>query len=236
MKLRFVATCCLILACVALSFQTHWSQVHATAPTQGLNVLPGTWGSSGCEPWPGGPFVRREYKFGDRTFTRTITRFANGNCSIPTYRLRTEGSYRVIGASAIVPGAVDIELKPSAVSVTPLTTTAADLLNGSSSAPCVTGAWLIGSEQTLLPARGCTQLLVLPFRGGTEFDIARNDGQLSLGLWPADGFPPTLPERRPTLLGAGLLLVQAAPAPEILLPDSGADLTARPIHVKHIRD
>ena len=228
MKLRLAATCCLILACVALSSQAKWSRVYAITPPQGLNILPGTWGGNGCEPWPGGPFVRREYKFGDSTFTRTITRFANSICSIPMYRLRTEGGYRVVGASAIVPGAVDIELKPSTIGVTPLTTTAADLLNGSTSAPCVTNAWLIGSEQALLPARGCKQLQVLPFRGGTEFDIARNDGgRLLLGLWPDDGFPPTLPERRPTLLGPGLLLVQAAPTPDILLPDSGADLTKK---------
>ena len=191
-------------------------------------MLPGRWASPSCESWPGAPFVRREYRFDGRNFTRIVTRFMNSACSMPTYRLRTEGTYHLVRPSGSVPGAIDIDFKPGTIGVTPLTTNAADTLNMSTSAPCVGSAWLAGSEQAIVPAQGCPDLLVLPFRGGTEFDIVRNDGNvLSLGLWPADGLPPTLPERRPTLFAPGINLVQSAAVSTILLPDTGADLSMR---------
>lgn len=203
------------------------SVLAATPPhTQAQIGLPGTWGTNACEPLSGGPRARRQMRFTAREFSRTWTRFADGACSTPTVRVRTEGTWRATGPSPSVPGAIELELKPVTVFLTPLTTTAADMLNATPYA-CGTGAWSVGAEQEVLATSGCAVVQISPYRGLTEFDIALVQGtKLFVGAPPIDGGQPNLPQRRPTTLSGPLDLIQAVPA-EILLPATGADMTTQ---------
>ncbi len=161
-------------------------------------------------------------RFTAREFSRTWTRFADGACATPTVRVRTEGTYRVIGASPIVPGAIDIEFRPVAVFLTPLTTTAADVLNATPFA-CATDVWFAGVEQQVPAVSGCSVYQIGAYRGQTEFDIALVQGtKLFVGAPPGDGGTPDIPQRRPTALSGPLDLIKAVSA-EILLPATGAD-------------
>ncbi len=202
---------------------------HAASSTQLSNSLQGVWASTRCDPWPGGPFVRREYRFTEKEFSRRFMRFLDAACTGPYVMVRTDGTYRVTGFSTTVPGALDVEFRPTGVFVTPLTTTAADQLNsanGGTAGPCETGAWFVGAEQRVSVTRGCAALQISAVRNLVEYDIARVEGPtIFFGAPPADGFPANTPQRRPIAFSSGVPLIQAPPAPAILLPDAGGDMT-----------
>jgi hypothetical protein len=193
----------------------------------------GVWSSESCEPYPGGPFVRREILIEGNRFSRVITAFTDGRCSIPTLRMRVEGEFVFRGLSPIIPtpGVYNIELRWERVFLRPERTNEADFLNSHRPGLCG-GAWSVGAEQDLESTAGCRKLGIDLRRPIIEYDITgRIDTRIFFGTRPQNGAQLYSVKDRPISFGAPLLKTNEvleptlAPTPvptkQPLLPKTG---------------
>jgi hypothetical protein len=191
----------LFLLIVALAVAAFAAPAQAQAAPQqqsgGVN-FGGVWLSRQCEPRPGGPFATREMIIEGKSFTSIVTAFRDGKCSIPSLRMRVEGTLVFRSLVPDLPGAYAVDFQWKQVFLRPERTPEADFLNISRPGLCGTAAWSVGGEQDLGPTNGCRILAIDLRRGITEFDIALVSGdQLLLGERPADGGLLFSPTRRP---------------------------------------
>ena len=215
-------------------------------PTQAANLkqttgpnFAGVWASNQCEPYPGGPFAKRELTIEGRAYTYIITAFNDGKCWIPSLRMRIEGTFVIRGSSVEAPTIYSIEFQWKQVFIRPEVTPTADYLNPARQGLCGNAGWSPGGEQDLSPTKGCRLLGIDLNHANTEFDIGAVYGsQLLLGARPADGGPLFNAARRPGALGLPLIKVQDVgeptfapappqpppPPPSPILPETGGTL------------
>ena len=229
-----IALTLLALTVGCLTAQPTSAAVRASGPDFG-----GVWSSAGCEPYPGGPFARREIVIEAGRFSQVITAFADGGCSMPKLRMRVEGRFVFRGISPIIPspGVYDVELRWEQVFIRAEHTNQAEFLNTHRPGLCA-GNWSVGVEQDLAGTNGCRKLGIDLRRPIVEYDITGRVGDvIYLGARPSDGGLLTSAVRRPISFGAPLnktnevLEPSFAPAPVVsaspLLPATGAK-KARP--------
>ena len=206
------------------------------AQAQTVFTFTAMWASPSCEARPGGPFARRELIVEASKFQQKLTVYKDGGCIVPILRLRTEGQFVVRNASAIAPGAGEVEFIWRKAYLTPLTTNATDDLNLTQPGLCGILPYSVGAEQDLDATRGCRPLSIDMRRTLTEYDIAViSGGQLFFGARPFDGGYPNAPERRAVSFGPPLIKIRdvvldtvpLTPILAPLLPETGGDLTLR---------
>ena len=183
----------------------------------------GVWTGPGCEPYPGGPYARREIIIEGNHFSQVITAYNDPVCMIGKLRMRVEGTLVFKGISPIIPspGVYDIELRWEQVYLRPEHTNQADFLNTHRPNLCG-GFWSVGAEQDLAPTKGCRKLGIDLSRPITEFDITGRVGdQIFFGTRPAAGGLLTGVARRPISFGAPLNLTNIVEFPTIA-PDPPA--------------
>lgn len=224
-----VALAGVLTSLAVLSAQTASAAQRATGPDFG-----GVWSSAGCEPYPGGPFARREIVIEAGRFSQIITAFADGGCSMPKLRMRVEGRFVFRGLSPIIPspGVYDVELRWEQVFIRAEHTNQAEFLNTHRPGLCA-GNWSVGVEQDLAGTHGCRKLGIDLRRPIVEYDITGRVGDvIYLGSRPGDGGLLTSAVRRPISFGAPLIKTNEvlepsfAPDPAVraapLLPATGA--------------
>ena len=218
------------------------SASHAVPPAQNTGPnFAGVWASTGCEPYPGGPFAKRELTIENREFIYIITAYTDGKCWIPSLRMRIQGVFVIRGSSVEAPTIYKIEFQWKQVFIRPEVTPTADFLNTSRQGLCGSAGWSPGGEQDLAATKGCRLLGIDLRRINTEFDLGAVYGnQLLLGARPADGGSIFTPAQRPVALGPALIKVQDVadpvfapappvpppPPPTIILPETGGNVAA----------
>ncbi len=242
---RFAISLITFVLIVSVAFGISTAQLRPTqAATLAQNTGPnfgGVWASTGCEPYPGGPFAKRELTIEGREFIYIITAFNDAKCWIPSLRMRIQGAFVIRGSSVEAPTIYKIEFQWKQVSIRPEVTPTADFLNTARQGLCGSAGWSPGGEQDLAATKGCRLLGIDLSRANTEFDLGAVYGnQLLLGARPADGGSIFTPARRPVALGPALTKVQDVadpvfapvppapppPPPAIILPETGGNVTA----------
>lgn len=230
-----------LMVCAALGVtQPQKAQAALLAQATGPN-FGAVWASPGCEPYPGGPFAKRELVIEGRTYSYIVTAYNDGRCWIPSLRMRIEGNIVIRGSSVEAPTIYRIDFQWKQVFIRPEVTPTADFLNISRPGLCGSAGWSVGGEQDLAPTKGCRVLGIDLSRAITEFDIGAVYGdQLLLGVRPADGGTLFNVARRPTALGLPLVKVTDVleptfapappapppPPPTIILPETGGSSAA----------
>ena len=203
MKITLAATTLTLVAVLALAP----GSAAQTSPPATAQDVAGRWVSVGCEATPGtsGPqHVKRNLRLTGDAWTVDLTVYADPGCNEPTLGVRVEGPYLLGPLSAAVPGATEALFVEAAVHVTPHSSAAADLLNGTPAGTCGTERWALGVQQSL-GKTGCELLDVRT--PSAEYELVKREGdRLFLGARPAASSDLNAPERRPTTLNAPLTL------------------------------
>ena len=170
--------------------------------------LDGTWESIACElrpqagqegiaPW----YLKRSIKFGPKRIDAHFTTYADPMCSAPLLELKFGGDVKVLDASDVAEGAMNVDLTVNEyLTVTPRMENFAGFLNSAEAGTCGTETWMIDQEQDIFKT-GCSVMGVSANSPTTEYEVLHvSAGHLYFGARPIDGQPLANPGNRPTTL------------------------------------
>lgn len=158
-----------------------------------LANLGGTYLSPKVEDWYGG-FGTREFIFHDGQWQLIFTHALDPAMTQRTFRFRTGGGYRIVGPSAAVPGAFEVDFDEDWKHVT-LLTAIPEVIAAMGMAEC----GLAPNLETDISAAGCAAWRPVA-ECGTDHDLLALDaGGLRFGQRPANNDMCT-PDKRPTAL------------------------------------
>jgi len=197
--------------------------------------LAGTWKSIACELRPqAGPegvqpwYITRSITFGAQRIDAHFTTFADPACTAPLLELRFGGEVKVLGASNVAEGAMNVDLiVDDYLTVTPRMEGFASFLNTAEPGTCGAAEWAVGTEQDVFKT-GCSVMGVAANTPTSEYEVLHvSAGHLYFGARPVDGQPLAQPDARPTALQMPLKRSEGGMTQKV-----GADDLRVPKHVE----
>ena len=152
-------------------------------------------------------YLKRSIVFaGDRIDAHFVT-YTDPDCAPPLIDLTFGSDVTVQGPSAVVEGAIDVDLVVNDyLTVTPQMGGFAGILNSADTATCGADLWEVGKQQDIFPT-GCSVMGIAPNTPMNEHEVLPiAAGKLYFGARPVDGSSLDKPETRPTALQMPLLL------------------------------
>jgi hypothetical protein len=171
------------LALAAIALLTACSSESDPAPESASFALSGQWTSPNCESFPDGAGgqinLTRDFRFTGGRWKLDLGFFGDAACSSPLWTVAIDGPYTVLGPSAKVAGAHEVDFASETNVWTPKTDAIAKMLGD---AKCGSAPWEVGKGQDVA-TNGCLGVAHPKAECPKELDLVKIEGSR---MWLGD--------------------------------------------------